>query len=119
MQSNKLWRFAGDNPTSVWPNLGADTTRPRAATMTWPRDSASILGRLMQAMLAGGSTWVVAVVLFLSLGTFGFAQSDPPVVTDQTLGGTGGKFENVELSNGGVNLSIHLLKIKGRGLDFE
>src|SRR5260370_18236433 len=47
------------------------------------------------------------------------AQSDPPTVTDQTLSGTGGRFEHVELSNGGVNLSLRLVSVKARGIYFE
>src|SRR5215472_8439994 len=47
------------------------------------------------------------------------AQGDPETVTDQTLGGTGGRFETVELANGGVNLSLHLMGTKGRGINFD
>src|SRR5256885_13601219 len=46
------------------------------------------------------------------------AQGDPSLVSDQVLGGTGGQIERVELSNGGVNLSIPLVRVKGRGKDF-
>jgi RHS repeat-associated protein len=45
------------------------------------------------------------------------AQTLPPVITDQVLGGTGGDFEKIDLSNGGVNLSIPIYRIKGRGID--
>src|SRR5262249_36940371 len=50
--------------------------------------------------------------------TSAFAQSDPPVVTDQTRSGTGGQFELVDVSNGGVNLTIRLVDIKDRGGEF-
>jgi len=56
--------------------------------------------------------------LFLVLGVLATRVSAQSVTFDQVLGGTGGKIEHVELSNGGANISIPLVNVKGRGMNF-
>src|SRR6202035_2975267 len=53
----------------------------------------------------------------LFIGSQTFAQNPAPEPIDQVKGGTGGEFEHIDLSNGGVNLSIPIYSIKGRGVD--
>ena len=70
------------------------------------------MNRAMSFRIAG----FFAVFLTCALNVS--AQSDPSLVMDQVLGGTGGKLEHVELSNGGASLSIPLDSVKGRGINF-
>lgn len=54
---------------------------------------------------------VLAVVAWHSVcGMPASAQGNPPYLHDQVIGGTGGKFEHIDLANGGVNLTIPLVR---------
>jgi len=55
--------------------------------------------------------------LLLFVGPRALAQNPPPEPIDQVKGGTGGEFEHIDLSNGGVNLSVPIYNIKGRGVN--
>jgi RHS repeat-associated protein len=61
-----------------------------------------------------------AACAFFSLSLFVcsqvLGQDPPPEPIDQVKGGTGGDFEHIDLSNGGVNLSIPIFDIKERGV---
>src|SRR6266481_2246071 len=57
--------------------------------------------------------------LSLLLGVLANRVGAQSVTFDQVLGGTGGKLEHVELSNGGSNLSIPLVNVQGRGINFR
>lgn len=62
---------------------------------------------------------LVSVTFVLCYVLPGNAQSVPPIITDQVSSGTGGDFEKIDLSNAGVNLSIPLITVKGRGIGFH
>jgi YD repeat-containing protein len=64
------------------------------------------------------TTVLVILCLFIAPFSGVFAQSPPTYLNDQVLGGTGGKFEKIVLMNGGVNLTIPVLSVKGRGINF-